>query len=123
MGHSQDSSREGQSMEKTVFIFEKGRDYIAKERDADGKIKVHKLHCSQCHGYHSAHEMPVFNNGNRMVHVCDFDRIKADNETLEVETAIVRIFRNHDWSKDLEVLAFPVDMPKFEYENNQNKVR
>ena len=108
-------------MEKAIIRFEKGRDYLAKTKDENGKLKIYKLHCTQGQGHHYEKEKPVFNNGNGTVQVLDFDLMTADNESFSVETAIVRIFRNHDWSKDLEVLAFPVDMPKFEYENNQTK--
>ncbi len=121
MGRSQESGCEGQEMEKAIIRFEKGRDYLAKTKDENGKLKIYRLHCTQGQGHRYEKDKPVFNNGNGTVQVLDFDLMTADNESFSVETAIVRIFRNHDWSKDLEVLAFPVDMPKFEYENNQTK--
>ena len=116
-GVPKNPSREGQEMEKAVFTFEKGHDYLAKSCEENGKIKVYKLHCSQGQGLHYANEKPVFNNGNGSVHVLNLQRMKADDDSMEVQKATVRVYRNHDWSKDLEVLAFPVDMPKFEYEN------
>ena len=115
MGRSQDSSREGHKMDKLVFKFQQRRNYIAISEDKCKK-EIYQITCSQ--SQYSDYQ-PQFRCGNRFVHIVNFEVVNYMSGFQEVETqcAIIRISNEKGWSEDLKVLAFPVDMPSFEYEN------
>ncbi len=114
LGRSQCSRREGQEM-KLDFFFKKGKHYVARPVNPKGDYKELKIYCSQSFGLHYEKEKPVFNNGNRMVNIIELKTVGQDG--LSVQRAVIRIYINHDWSEDFEVLAIPFEMPDFEYEN------
>ncbi len=105
-------------MEKLVFKFQKRRNYTAISLDSCKK-EIYKIDCSQSQ---FSNYLPEFSCGNRFVHVVKFEVVNymSDSQEVEIQCAIIRISSEKGWSNDLKVLAIPVDMPKFEYEQ-ENK--